>query len=597
MQRRRVLVTALGVLLGAAACNYGFDTLPLPHIGFSPAPTATVERLDYYPAGDERGFNFQLFYNDKEFSWPASPFEPSSFTAVYREQAPYNSHDEGMAFDFEVGGTSDRLSLAIPAGYADRIHLAPGNTYQIIVQIVPNWPDAFGLLIKEGEDDLVFQGISDWRSDAVISVGCLSPVRVEQVGVLAERYREGDECCGRLTNTELRFASATAGRTLHQGQSATLEDYEIDLEIARTLAGCYCPDAGAINVSYTISNRSAGKGSASEGQAETSTPNPVTARPIAIPDANLEGFLRRLTNKHDGPLLDSDLAKLRCLVKLYPVGWNQESAPNQGRITSLTGLEYATNLAAIYLDEGDVSDLSPLVNLSRLTRLRMARNRLSDLAPLRALTALTELQVADNQVSDLEPLAALTGLAKLEMCANGITDVSPLSTLTNLADLSLCQNQIAEIAPLSSLVNLRRLRLDHNRVRDIAPLSGLVNLAELHLDSNQVEDLAPLSPLVSLTELSLTENSITDVAALVPLTNLTVVGLGDNRIREIGALEGLSNLRLLVLSGNRITDISPLVRNRGLGETDHVALNVNSLRNGPANRDLSRLRARGVQIW
>jgi Leucine-rich repeat (LRR) protein len=597
MKRKRVLVAVLAVILGASACGYGSDTMPVPNAGFSPVPAATVERLDYYPEGDERGFGFELFYNDKEFPWPAFPGAPCRLTAIYREQAPHKGYSDGTAFIFGISGTSDRLSLAIPAGYAERIHLLPGNTYQIIAQIVPNWPDALGLIIKPGDDELVFQGISDWRFDAGIPLGCLSPVRVEQVGVLTQRYREGDKCRGTFTNTEMRFSLGTDVRTLHQGQSATLEDYEINLGIARTLDGYYCPDAGAINVSYTISQRGLGKGGASEGAAETSLPGPVAAQPISIPDANLAEFLRRLTNRDTGPLLGSDLEKLRCFVRLYPVGWNRESAPNQGRITSLGGLEHATNLAAIYLDGGGISDLSPLANLSRLTKLRIGDNELSDLSPLRALTSLTELQVANNQVSDLAPLSSLTGLTYLEVCANKITDVSPVSSLTNLADLSLCQNQISEISPLSLLVNLKRLRLDYNQIKDIAPLSALVSLIALDLDNNEIEDIAPLSPLVNLAELSLTLNSITDIAALAPLANLVEVYLGDNQIREISALESLTNLRLLVLLGNRIADISPLVRNRGFGEADGAYLEVNLLRNGPANRDLAKLRAKGVQLW
>ena len=591
MMVKRSLVAVLAMLLGASACVRGSDTVTVPSASPPPAPTATVERLDYYPEGNERPFRFQLLDSNEQ---PLAIYPgPSRIVATYREQVPYRGDFDGTAFVFGVDGAGDAVSLAIPAGYVGRVHLLPGTTYQIIAQTIVNWPDTFGLIIKQGEE-LIFQGISDWRLDASMTFACLSPVRVEQVGILLQRYREGEQCYGRFTNTQIQFSLGRDAATLHQGQSATIEDYEISLEVARIVDRFYCPDAGAINVSYTVAKSSLREHGASESAVETLTPGLATAGEVTVPDANLEGYLRRLTNKDTGPLLGSDLERLRCFVRLYPVGWNWESAPNHGRITSLRGLEHATSLEAIYLDGSGISDLSPLGNLEQLTQLRVDHNELAALSPLQGLTSLTQLWVGNNRVSDLAPLSSLTRLSHLNLDDNSITDISPVSSLVNLAELSLYQNQITDVSPLSSLVNLKQLRLDSNQITDVSPISSLVNLANLSLDQNQVADISPLLPLVNLVELSLWQNQVTDISALSPLVNLVVLNLGENQTGDISALESLTNLRILNLNGNRITDIAPLVRNPGLGEGDWVDVSGNPLNADSVSQYLPELKSRGV---
>jgi hypothetical protein len=117
----------------------------------------------------------------------------------------------------------------------------PDTTYRLITQGVLGWPDTFELLIKQG-DALVFLGLADWELDRTLAIGCLSPIRAEQVRVLADHYREGQPCYDRFTNTEIAFLGDAESALLHQGQSATLGDCEIILDIARTIDHDYCPD-------------------------------------------------------------------------------------------------------------------------------------------------------------------------------------------------------------------------------------------------------------------------------------------------------------------------------------------------------------------
>ena len=192
----------------------------------------------------------------------------------------------------------------------------------------------------------------------------------------------------------------------------------------------------------------------------------------------------------DSPLTVKDMQKLTSLTA-YSLG-----------ISSLKGLEHATNLTGLYVSYNRIWDLSPLRGLTNLTDLRLAGNAISDISPLSGLTNLTKLFLGDglpgggNVILDISPLRGLTNLTFLKIVHNHITDVSPLSGLTNLTTLNLSDNKITDVSPLSSLTNLTGLFLDYNRIRDISPLAGLTALEDLTLDHNPIANIDPIKPLI-----------------------------------------------------------------------------------------------------
>lgn len=568
---------------------------PTPTIGPSPTSIASIaDQGGYFAEGQDFPFGFDILdanNQPKESSWHAACMGgfPCSMEATYLNQTPYETATYGgTAYHFKIAGNGDAITFAVRSGYADRLHLVPGTTYQIIAQKVWGWPDTFGLIVKQG-DELIFQGVSDWQLKRThLFIGCLSGIRTELVAVLTDHFREGNDCFGRFINTEIMFSQAGDSVVLHQGQSTTLGDYEINLDFARIIDGFYCPDVVAHGISFTISRRDHGETSASQEAVET------TSEAVTFPDHNLEGFIRRLIHQEAGPILASDLEKLGCFVRLYPVGWNSENAPNPGRITDLRGLEYATNLSVLDLSGSETTDLSPLAHLTNLTELYLDYNEGVDLAPLQDLPALTRLWINDTQVSDLAPLSSLTSLQELYARHNQIADISALSHLTNLSQLNLNENSITDVSPLSSLTNLNELSLEYNEITNISPLLPLVNLTDLSLDQNQITDISALSSLINLTNLSLDENRITDISPLSALVNVRHLHLGGNQISDVSALAHLTQLRLLDLNSNQITDISPLVKNTSLGQGDHVFLAGNPLSADSVDVYLPQLRSRGM---
>lgn len=159
-----------------------------------------------------------------------------------------------------------------------------------------------------------------------------------------------------------------------------------------------------------------------------------------MPDPALRAVVKEaLGIPEDGPLTQSDVKQL---IELHA---------EQRQITSLIGLEHATNLTWALLGHNPISDVSPLANLAQLRGLNMADCRLSDLRPLVNLTRLESLRLHHNQIEDITPLANLTMLTDLWLIDNYITDVRPLEKLTLLKELRIQHNVIADYSPLEAL--------------------------------------------------------------------------------------------------------------------------------------------------
>ena len=200
--------------------------------------------------------------------------------------------------------------------------------------------------------------------------------------------------------------------------------------------------------------------------------------------------------------------------------------PNQP--ITLENMEALTSLVVHY--NSGISSLKGLEHATNLTELRIYRNRVSDVSSLRGLTNLRDLSLDWNAISDISPLSGLTNLRSLGLSDNAISNVSAVKKLTNLIHLDLNDNAISDISPLSGLTNLRRLRLQNNKLTDVSALSSLTKLHTLNLSSNKIRDISPLAGLTGLTTLSLDYNPIANIDPIKPI-------IEDGKMNRLG-LEG-----------------------------------------------------------
>ena len=122
--------------------------------------------------------------------------------------------------------------------------------------------------------------------------------------------------------------------------------------------------------------------------------------PVAIPDKVFRAFLEAALNKQPGETITwGDMASLKRLT--IEEADNKESET----ITSLTGIEAATNLTYLYLLGGSV-----LYEYADGSSEEEIFGKLTDISPLASLTKLEELQIREHPIENVDVLSQLTNL-------------------------------------------------------------------------------------------------------------------------------------------------------------------------------------------
>ena len=243
-------------------------------------------------------------------------------------------------------------------------------------------------------------------------------------------------------------------------------------------------------------------------------------------------------------------------------------------VKMLGGLEAATGLETLILDDNAVTELAPLGHLAKLTRLELADNGIEDLSGLTPVESLRLLGLAGNPITDLSPLAELIDLRQLDLESSSVADIAPLADLTNLTTLNLNFNDIVDISPLTRLTRMTTLDLWGNEISDVSALAGMTRLFWVDLDDNEITDIEPLRGLTTLNFLHLNGNDVMNLEPLADLQNLQALGLNDNRVFDLTPLSNMTDLEVVWLGGNSVADVSPLA---GLNRLEQLYLGRNAI--------------------
>ena len=154
--------------------------------------------------------------------------------------------------------------------------------------------------------------------------------------------------------------------------------------------------------------------------------------PGLIKDSKLEAAVRKVLGKLVGIITPSDLASLEKLEASF-LG-----------ITTIAGLQLATNLTSLNISHNPISDITPLAGLTKLKRLLIYKIRITDLKPLADLTNVEFVTFWETNVSDLTPLKSWKNLQSIELRLTKVTDYTPLHGLTNLKSLATNRRLISD---------------------------------------------------------------------------------------------------------------------------------------------------------
>jgi hypothetical protein len=181
--------------------------------------------------------------------------------------------------------------------------------------------------------------------------------------------------------------------------------------------------SGASTIALTVNEPPGGLNSVSNLLISVMFATNVVAPNIGLLDTNLYGLIATTLGVTN--LTTVDLMYLTTLA-----GFGAD-------ITSLSGLQYASNLAALYLGDNKISNLASLQYMSRLTALDLDYNPLINLSVLQTLTNLTSLVLSGTATTNIDVVQSLPSLTFADLSMN-LLDLNP-----NSPALALVSNLLA----------------------------------------------------------------------------------------------------------------------------------------------------------
>ena len=260
-----------------------------------------------------------------------------------------------------------------------------------------------------------------------------------------------------------------------------------------------------------------------------------------LPDPNLRTEIEQTLQNSPGD--DITLGDMETLTSL-DLSYNQLSS------IDVTGLERATNLTKLNLDDNQLTQITGLGKLTSLTELAIFKNELETI-DVSGLSNLVSLDLRYNKLTNITGLTDLTSLTSLLLRSNKLTSID-VTGLTSLKRLYLHTNEFTRVTGLTTLTALTSLDMTFNQLTSI-DVTGLTKLEDLNVFYNQLTHITGLTDLTSLTTLTLSYNYLTSID-VTGLTALTEIAVSHNRLTSID-LTGLTPLTELDLSVNRLTSI------------------------------------------
>ena len=277
---------------------------------------------------------------------------------------------------------------------------------------------------------------------------------------------------------------------------------------------------------------------------------------VVFADPNLEAVVRDVLR------IDENSIQIRDMKKLIVL-----DASDRG-IRSLEGIQYATELRKLNLEDNFVEDVSPLADLNRLEMLSLRNNEIICLKSvsfdtLTSLPSLRELSLRHNvlrhdpdnrqyqyRLKDIGLLQHFTRLEVLELRDNHIEDPTPLAGLVQLRNLDISQNPLkhGRLDWVEDLHQLEELNLRECGIRDLEPLRDKTELIYLNLHSNEkIMTLEPISGLNNLQTLILRHVPVEDdLRYLAGMKRLIRLNLRDTGTTDVAVLADLMEAGALV---------------------------------------------------
>ncbi|MBL3679720.1 leucine-rich repeat domain-containing protein [Leucobacter chromiireducens] len=202
----------------------------------------------------------------------------------------------------------------------------------------------------------------------------------------------------------------------------------------------------------------------------------------------------------DGLIAGSSVASAAALGESEDAGLaaciNAQLGAGRPSDQAITAQELGSITPELSCDRREITSLTGLEHATQLTRLFVQHNAITDLGPLNGLTLLTHLGVTGNAVSSLSPLRDMRNLGYLAASSNQLTSLEGLDDLAALTDIGVDENPTLEgrIGPLANKPALRSLRIINTGTTDLTPLAASTGLRTFQANRNMIRSLEGITP-------------------------------------------------------------------------------------------------------
>jgi LPXTG-motif cell wall-anchored protein len=331
-----------------------------------------------------------------------------------------------------------------------------------------------------------------------------------------------------------------------------------------------------------------------EIQQTTETPN---INNIAFRDQNL----KKLVQNH--LRITGEITKEKIKELDYLIIDNIE-----GEITSLVGLEFATNLEYLSLNDTDVTNLEPIIGLKKLVYLEMSNSNLSNPQELKQISGLQYFLFSGKALTEK------TVTVFNELTAKGVSVIAGQEDYASLYATKIMENKLEIDVSLADrgvsnsklLVNgsleksfpashktqsytIKNLQPKTNYTLTLLSYNGdnVVGYFNTFVKTKPI----PAGGTVTFEDPNL-EQAIKDNLLIEgdiyasDVEEATTLFLSYSDITSLKGLEKANNLKELYVDGNQVTDLSPIL---SLPNLQTLSLSFNPLKNLSELKNLTKL--------
>lgn len=287
----------------------------------------------------------------------------------------------------------------------------------------------------------------------------------------------------------------------------------------------------------------------------TNTVEGDKTKEIDIPDSNLKQYLLENNDiDNDGKITDNDI------INIFSLNIENKN------ISSLEGLQYATNLNSLSAGYNNISDVTPIINSEKLGICFLNNNIFTDATFLNKAKWIENIDIEtfgiQNNFIDFEEgnenyKAIMKIVDDMPEYVYYILDDIYGQNYGNIEDID------KEVIVEDNLKNkLIEKNIDTNNDgkltrRELYNANYVLNYEVLDLSNSEITDLSGLEYL-NCYEINLSANNITNIEPITKNNNISNLNLSNNKITDISGIENCHSISNLNLSNNKIVDISPI---------------------------------------